>query len=527
MKSKLLLILVLISAQAFSQTNSILFVGSEEGLSINSNAIFHADGLTIAPSENLELKNTLLSRSSNSVAPLSNQASRVYHFSNPTSSFKGNLTFNYLDSEVGTLEEKDLQLVIHNSDKWYRQNTSINVSNNTMNATFGNLALREISSFVFKPGLILAASSIAENSALGTKIIDLFGTDQNLGGEELTYSLVSGSGSADNNKFYIVNNELKSNSEIDYENKKVYSVRIRVTDQYNRSDEKILSIAVKDVNEAPTALAVSKANLFEANFINQIVGLLGTTDQDDADTHSYTLVSGTGSTDNAAFNIFGNQIRASQVYAFNSKKDFTIRVKTTDKGGLSFERVIPIYISELPTLTGTGNVLASKVQVGASANPKISKGFTSNLFVSGSDLVGFSWNSPTTGLNSANISNPIAEPTQTTTYSVLVTNSYGSSVTLGITVEVMEDYNVTANNIITPNGDGENDLWTVENLKSYPDNKLMILDRSGRVIYTKTNYENNWDGMYNGAMLLEDTYYYVFSFNSGATVKKGFISLVK
>jgi gliding motility-associated-like protein len=527
MKSKLFLILILISFKAFSQTSPILYVGSEEGLSINSNAIFHADGLTIAPSENLELKNTLLSRSSNSIAPLSNQASRVYQFSNPTSNFTGSLTFNYLDSEVGTLEEKDLQLVVHNTSQWYRQNTSVDVRNNTMNSTFGNLALGEISSFVFKPSLILASSSITENSPLGTKIIDLFGTDQNLGGEELTYALVSGSGSADNNKFYIVNNELKSNSEINYENKKVYSVRIRVTDKYNRSDEKILSIAVRDLNEAPTALAISKANLFEANFINQIVGLLGSTDQDEADSHSYSLVSGTGSTDNAAFNISGNQIRASQVYAFDSKKDYTIRVKTTDKAGLSFERIIPISISELPTLTGTGNVLASKVQVAASTNPKISKGFSSNLFVSGSDLVGYTWNSPTTGLNSSNISNPIAEPNQTTMYSVLVTNAYGSSVTLSITVEVMEDYNVTANNLITPNGDGENDLWTVENLKSYPDNKLTILDRSGKVIYTKTNYENNWDGLFNGVMLPEDTYYYVFSFNSGAVVKKGFITLLK
>jgi gliding motility-associated-like protein len=469
----------------------------------------------------------LLSRSSNSIAPLSNQASRVYQFSNPTSNFTGSLTFNYLDSEVGTLEEKDLQLVVHNASKWYRQNTSIDVTNNKMNSTFSNLALGEISSFVFKPSLILAASSIAENSALGTKIIDLFGTDQNLGGEELTYSFVNGSGSADNSKFYIVNNELKSNSEIDYESKKVYSVRIRVTDKYNRSDEKILSIAVRDINEAPTALAISKANLFESNFINQIVGLLGSTDQDGADSHSYSLVSGTGSTDNAAFNIFGNQIRASQVYVFDSKKDFTIRVKTTDKAGLSFERIIPISISQLPTLTGTGNLLASKIQVAASASPKISKGFSSNLYVSGSDLVGYTWNSPTTGLNSANISNPIAEPSKTTMYSVLVTNSYGSSVTLSITVEVMEDYNVTANNLITPNGDGENDVWIVENLDSYPDNKLLILDRSGKIIYSKTNYDNNWNGLYNGFMLPEDTYYYVFTFNSGSIVKKGFVSLVK
>lgn len=527
MKAKLLSLLLLISSQVLAQSNSLISIGSDEGLTIAKDAFVHADGLTISPTEDFSLTNTTLSRASNSTAKLSNQASRVYQFSKATPNFTGTLNFNYLDSELGSLTEKNLQLVIHDANKWYRQASNNNLNENFLNAGITNLGLSEISSFVFMPNLVIPLNSIVENSSLGTKISQLIGTDEDLANELFTYELVNGQGSSDNGRFTISGDELQTNSTVDYESKMAYSVRLRVTDQYNRSNEKVLLVSVKDINEAPTALAISKSNLYESNYVNQIVGLLGSTDQDEADSHTYSLVSGAGSTDNAAFNIVDNQIRASQVYAFDSKNNYSVRVRTTDRDGLSFDRVIPITISALPKLTGTGNLMATKIQVGASSNPKISKGFVSNLFVSGADIVSYTWLGSTNTLNSGAISNPIAQPAQTTTYSVLVTNSAGSSVTLSITVEVVEDFNITANNLLTANGDGENDVWTIGNLNSYPDNKVMILDRSGRVVYSKSNYENNWNGLYNGSDLPEDTYYYVITLNSGANVKKGFITIVK
>jgi gliding motility-associated-like protein len=91
----------------------------------------------------------------------------------------------------------------------------------------------------------------------------------------------------------------------------------------------------------------------------------------------------------------------------------------------------------------------------------------------------------------------------------------------------MEDYNIVANNILTPNGDGQNDLWVIENLSSYPINSLLIFDRTGRVIHSKINYANDWDGQNNGNFLPEDTYYYVITFDNGAIKKMGFITIIK
>ncbi|MGM9474938.1 gliding motility-associated C-terminal domain-containing protein [Pedobacter sp. GSP4] len=81
------------------------------------------------------------------------------------------------------------------------------------------------------------------------------------------------------------------------------------------------------------------------------------------------------------------------------------------------------------------------------------------------------------------------------------------------------------NNILTPNGDGKNDFFVIKGLEKYPNNKLTIFDRGGRMLYTAMNYQNNWDGYVNGTALMEDTYYYMLDLGADGTIK-GFISIL-
>jgi gliding motility-associated-like protein len=376
--------------------------------------------------------------------------------------------------------------------------------------------------------IALSNATTDENNAIDASIGTLTTTDPDAA-DSFTYSLVSGAGSTDNSKFTLSGNTLKAAEAFDFETKSSYSIRIQTTDAAGLSFQKTLSISVNDVNDYPSAIVISVANLFEANVINQVIGQLSTTDQDAGDSHTYSLVSGQGSTDNFDFNISGNQLRAAKVFSFANKSSYSIRLRTTDKAGWSFDKAYSITISQLPTLTGTGNEFGTQAPTAASTSPKISKGYKSNLQVSGNNLVSYSW-SPSKGLSSTSIANPVAEITETATYSVLVTNSFGSSVTLNITIEVMEDWNIVANNILTQNGDGINDNWVIDNLSSYPNNQLIIMDRSARVIYEKTGYANDWDGLFNGATLPSGTYYYILIFDSpsGQKVsKKGFITITK
>jgi gliding motility-associated-like protein len=60
-------------------------------------------------------------------------------------------------------------------------------------------------------------------------------------------------------------------------------------------------------------------------------------------------------------------------------------------------------------------------------------------------------------------------------------------------------------NVITPNGDGLNDVFIVKNITVYPENTLSIFNRWGKKVYEKQGYKNDWDG----GGLEDGTYYYV------------------
>ncbi|KRT16476.1 hypothetical protein ASU31_09950 [Pedobacter ginsenosidimutans] len=93
-----------------------------------------------------------------------------------------------------------------------------------------------------------------------------------------------------------------------------------------------------------------------------------------------------------------------------------------------------------------------------------------------------------------------------------------------LTIQTTADVAIV-NNILTPNGDGKNDFFVTKGLEKYPNNKLSIFDRGGRLIYTTLSYQNNWDGYLNGKPLTEDTYYYMLDLGGDGSIK-GFISIL-
>lgn len=82
------------------------------------------------------------------------------------------------------------------------------------------------------------------------------------------------------------------------------------------------------------------------------------------------------------------------------------------------------------------------------------------------------------------------------------------------------------NNIITPNGDGKNDVFSIKGLDKYPGSKLSIYDRAGRKVYSATDYKNNWNAIVDGKPLNEDTYYFVLDLGGNWALIKGFISVI-
>lgn len=117
-------------------------------------------------------------------------------------------------------------------------------------------------------------------------------------------------------------------------------------------------------------------------------------------------------------------------------------------------------------------------------------------------------------------------PDQEATYTVTGTSRLGCSAQQSYAIRLMTDKSLIVNNIVSPNGDGKNDTWFIQNITSFPNNEVMIYDRAGRMIYHQKNYDNQWAGTINGSPLREGTYYYIFIVNNGSQVFKGFIELL-
>lgn len=115
-------------------------------------------------------------------------------------------------------------------------------------------------------------------------------------------------------------------------------------------------------------------------------------------------------------------------------------------------------------------------------------------------------------LSSDTAAMPIATPPVNSTYLLTVTGDGGCSDTASITIVLQKPINIP--NVFSPNGDGINDTWRVENLDTYPACSVRIFNRSGQLIFSSTGYAKPWDGTYNGKPLPIGTYYYIIDTKS-------------
>ncbi|HEY9698799.1 MAG TPA: cadherin domain-containing protein [Trichocoleus sp.] len=240
--------------------------------------------------------------------------------------------------------------------------------------------------------LAITPAQVNENTATGT-VVGTFGTTDPDSGNTFTYSFVTGTGDTDNGSFTIDNTtgQLKLNVVPDFETKSSYSIRVRTTDQGNLSFEKVLTIGIQNINEAPTDIALSANSVDENLPIGSVVGAFSTVDQDAGDSFTYSLVTGTGSTDNGLFTIDNTtgQLKLNVVPNFETKNSYSIRVRSRDQGGLTTEKVFAITVknvNEAPSdITLSANNVDENQPIGtvvgtlSTADPDASSSFTYSL----------------------------------------------------------------------------------------------------------------------------------------------------
>ncbi|MFM6896017.1 MAG: cadherin repeat domain-containing protein, partial [Microcystis panniformis] len=194
--------------------------------------------------------------------------------------------------------------------------------------------------------ILLANNNIAENQENGVIVGNFLTTDPDTN-NTFTYSLVAGIGDNDNSLFTLIGNQLYTNASFDFETKNSYSVRVRTIDQGGLYYDKPFTINVTTVNEDPTDLSLSPSAIAENKPIGTILGQFSSSDPDLGDTFTYTLVTGTGDTDNGLFSINGNQLFTQAVFDYETRSSYSIRVQTTDQDGLSFAKQLIIGVTDV------------------------------------------------------------------------------------------------------------------------------------------------------------------------------------
>jgi gliding motility-associated-like protein len=94
--------------------------------------------------------------------------------------------------------------------------------------------------------------------------------------------------------------------------------------------------------------------------------------------------------------------------------------------------------------------------------------------------------------------------------------------------DVPEVFNpcLTPPTAFTPEGDGYNDIWYLENIELYPNCTVEVFNKWGKTVFKSTGYNEPWDGTFKGRKLPTGTYYYAITLTDDA-VYSGPITIVR
>jgi gliding motility-associated-like protein len=263
--------------------------------------------------------------------------------------------------------------------------------------------------------------------------------------------------------------------------------------------------------------------------------------------------------------------KGTQTITFNALTDVTYGNPDFDPGAVTSSGLPVIYSSSDPTIativngnihiTGTGTVTIT-ANANANANYYAATPVSESLTVNKADQTISTMDIPVlvTG-NQVDLSNftassglPVTFTLSDTTIAVIVGNVltakqigtvtlrvyqpgndfYNAAETVYtiITINDAKDDELVVHPVVTPNGDGINDIFLVEGIKNYPDNTVTLANRNGVRIYTARGYNNEslrFDGHSNitGDFQPAGTYFYLIDYtdNGKHKHKTGFIVL--
>ncbi len=119
------------------------------------------------------------------------------------------------------------------------------------------------------------------------------------------------------------------------------------SDYYYLDDVKLVGLPL---NSAPTDIQLAPQSIAENAGANAVVGTLTASDAEGG-TMTYSLVAGSGGTDNSSFNIFGANLRANASFDYETKNSYSVRIQAQDSGGLTVSEAFAIAVTNVYELS--------------------------------------------------------------------------------------------------------------------------------------------------------------------------------
>lgn len=180
---------------------------------------------------------------------------------------------------------------------------------------------------------------LAEDAALDTVLGTLSGTDPE--GESVSFTLVS---QTVDGTFALSSSSLVLTGALDYEANATHTLLLRASDGTTTADQSH-TIYISNINEDPTDVSVSTLTIEDGLGSGSVVLVLSSTDEDAGDTATYSLVAGSGDTDNSKFEVSGSFLKILESTDLAVSSSYSVRIAATDAGGLSIEEPFVLQVS--------------------------------------------------------------------------------------------------------------------------------------------------------------------------------------
>ncbi|MGB0869346.1 MAG: gliding motility-associated C-terminal domain-containing protein [Flavobacteriales bacterium] len=299
-----------------------------------------------------------------------------------------------------------------------------------------------------------------------------------------------------------------------------YSVEISAYDGRQWTIDSLMTIDVINSNEKPTGLNLSALVVTDSSSIGFVVGELSVTDANSNETFVYSIKPSVANAD--MFQVVGTELQLAQtVDPFATS--YQVEVSAYDGRQWTIDSLFTIQVNN--TNSAPTNMILS--------NHSVMENLEEQSFIGYLSVEDFGVNETYTyvltstqgendnslffinedNLETASVFN--YEEKSSYQIEITVSDVLNQNFTKVFTIDIQDEIELNVlenNNYLTPNNDGVNDFWVVENVELYSDYSLEIYNNTGQIIFeTSSNYDNTWDGTNtDGDKVSSGVYFYVF-----------------